>query len=411
LHELKKEGDKMKKLFYRLSSSRSLAKLFSKPMQPRLEERKTVMFCRKSFLVFLLAFAALTLGRSQEARACEPDDWWCLLWESPLLIDGGSKNLVYTCDEGQGTNRLILKPTPTLDQFISDGDVSCDFTGKVKGTAVQCSYHVEWAKDELATCVYNPTTNSAVVTVQSKCDNLNVSGTLSCPTLTLNGSPVLDLLGISSTSECQTLFGTDANTLFSQTTFQGKNCDVLGFATSSGLTLSGLTKTTTNLCHSDGTDTVDCIVGNSTNPNPNNSNKSNSAVPNLGVTACNASPTNWNVDCSGNKDKGDGTFCFLNGIGGVFSFDPSALNLATATLNGVPVDIKKGQPLCVVKDCNGDQIPDLQCSFPTCSGGQATAAPVGGTLGDLTGVISFNSTTDASGLTCTTHVGTSGQLP
>ena len=380
----------------------SFAKLFS------LHQKIT--FCRKSFLVFVLAFAALTLGHSQEAKAdCAPDDWWCLLWESPLLIDGGSKNLVYTCDEGQGTNSLILKPTPTLDQFISDGDVSCDFTGKVKGTAVQCHYHVEWAQDELAKC--ENINGNAVVTVQSKCDNLNVSGSLSCPTLTLNGSPVVDLLGISSTSECQTLFGTNANTLFSQTTFSNTTCAVLGFATSSGLTLSGLTKTTTNLCHSDGTDTVDCIVGNSTNPNPNNSNKSNSAVPNLGVTACNASPTNWNVDCSGNKDNGDGTFCFLNGIGGVFSFDPSALNLATATLNGVPVEIKKGQPLCVVKDCNGDQIPDLQCTFPTCSGGQATAAPVGGTLGDLTGVISFNSTTDASGLTCTTHVGTSGQVP
>ena len=75
LHELKKEGDKMKKLFYRLSSSRSFAKLFSKPMQPRLEERKRVMFCRKSFLVFLLAFAALTLGRSNEAMAQWDWDW------------------------------------------------------------------------------------------------------------------------------------------------------------------------------------------------------------------------------------------------------------------------------------------------------------------------------------------------
>src|SRR5262249_7753147 len=220
---------------------RSFVKLFS--LHARYE-RRSVMFCRKSLLVFVLTFAVLTLGRSQEARAdCAPDDWWCLLWESPLLIDGGSKNLVYTCNEGVGTNSLILKPSPTPDQFVSDGDVSCDFTGKVKGTAVPCHYHVEWDKDELATCNDQNTGGNAVVTVQSKCDNLNVSGSLSCPTLTFNGAPVLDLLGISSTSECQTLFGANANTLFSQTTFSNTTCAVLGFNTSSGLTLSGLTRT------------------------------------------------------------------------------------------------------------------------------------------------------------------------
>jgi hypothetical protein len=365
------------------------------------------MSYRKLFLVFVLAFAALTLGRSQEARAeCAPDDWWCLLWESPLLIDGGSKNLVYTCDEGQGTNSLILNASPTLDRFVSDGTVLCDFTGKVKGTGIQCEYHVEWAKDELAQCGLNAN-GDAVVTVQSKCDNLNVHGTLHCPAQG-NFPEVTDLLGISTTTECQTLFGTNANTLFSQATFKGQSCSQV-LTDNTSLVLSGLTQATTNLCHSDGTDTVDCIVGNSTTVNPNNSNKSQSAIPNLGVTACNASPTNWNVNCSGNKDNGDGTFCFLNGVGGVFSFFPDSLDFTTATLNGVPVDIKKGQPLCVIKDCNGDQILDLQCSFPTCFQGQATAAPVGGTLGDLTGVISFNSTTgDTSGLTCTTHVGTSG---
>src|SRR5262245_27802573 len=114
----------MKKFIYQLASSGLFEKLFSMHTQ---HVRRRVMFCRKRFLIFVLAFAALTLGRSQEARAaCAPDDWWCLLWESPLLLDGGSKELVYTCNEGQGTNSLILKPTPALDQFISDGDVSCD---------------------------------------------------------------------------------------------------------------------------------------------------------------------------------------------------------------------------------------------------------------------------------------------
>src|SRR5262249_33854684 len=124
LHELKKKEYKMKKLFYRLSSRRPFARLFS--MHAQQEESRLVMSCRKFFLVIVLAFAALTLGRSQEARAdCAPDDWFCLFWGEPQppdspLISGGSKNLVYTCNQGIGTDSLILKPTPTPDQFISD---------------------------------------------------------------------------------------------------------------------------------------------------------------------------------------------------------------------------------------------------------------------------------------------------
>jgi len=370
------------------------------------------MFCRKSFLVFLLAFAALTLGNSQEARAqCADDDWWCLLWNSPLLIDGGSKNLVYTCDEGQGVNRLILD---TPDKFISKGTVLCDFTGKVKGTGIQCEYNVTWTKEELAVCTPINNNADALVTVQSKCDNPNVHGTLHCAAQG-NFPEVTDLLGISSATECQAVFGTNANTLFSQATFKGQMCSTV-LTDNTSLVLGGLTQATTNLCHSDGTDTVDCIVGSSPNPNPNNTNKSKSAVPNLAQTACNASPTKWNVNCAGNKDNGDGTFCFLGGVsniggteGTLFSFDPNSLNLTTASLNGVPVEMKKGQPLCVVKDCNGDQIPDLQCTFPTCTGGQAIAAPpLAAALGELTMVMDFSGNT-GGGLTCTTNVGTTGQ--
>ena len=53
----------------------------------------------QSFLVFLLAFAALTLARGQ---AIAQWDWD---WEiSPGSIDGGSTNLVYVCSQGQGNN-------------------------------------------------------------------------------------------------------------------------------------------------------------------------------------------------------------------------------------------------------------------------------------------------------------------
>ena len=66
------------------------------------------MFCRKSFLVFLLAFAALTLGRGNEAMAQWGWDWGIF---PPGFIDGGSTNLVYVCSQGStpGTNTLIPK--------------------------------------------------------------------------------------------------------------------------------------------------------------------------------------------------------------------------------------------------------------------------------------------------------------
>ena len=55
------------------------------------------MFYRKSFLVFVLAFAALTLGRSQEAMGQWEWDWGD---PPPGFIDGGSPVLVYECNQG-----------------------------------------------------------------------------------------------------------------------------------------------------------------------------------------------------------------------------------------------------------------------------------------------------------------------
>jgi hypothetical protein len=349
------------------------------------------MFSRKLFLILVLGFAGLTLGRSQEAMGQWEWDWG---GPAPGSIDGGSTVLVYTCDEGgQGTNTLTLGDP---DTFVSDGKVLCDFTGQVKGTGIQCDYQVQWTGD-LVTCVN--TNAGALVTVKSPCDNPNVSGSLSCPTLTFNGSPVVDFLGISSTSECQRLFGRNANTLFSQITYAGQNCaDVLTTSTT-GLVLGGLTNTTTNLCHSDGGLVVDCIT-------PGNaSNKSNSNIPNLGPTACDASPNTLNIDCSGNKDKGNITVCYLNEQPDFFSFDPTKLDAGTATLNGVLADLTNGKPSrtdCKIRDCNGDGVNDFECSFATCNGNTSIAAD-----GVLTMITNF--TNSDSGLTCTTTVGTSGQ--
>jgi hypothetical protein len=373
----------------------SFAKLFS--------PNARITFYKKSFLVFVLALAALTLGRSQEAMAQWDWDWGDL---PPGSIDGGSTNLVYVCSQGQGNNFLTPQESvqgATSDTFESTGTLSCTFgvdssgvhRGVVQGTDPLCQYDVTWTGD-LVSCAN--TSAGAVVTVKSTCDNPNVSGYLSCPHLTFNGNPVLDLLGISSKSECQRVFGRNANTLFAQATVVGQTCAaVLAHPTTAGLNFGGLTKTTTDLCHSDGGSFVDCIT-------PSNvENESTSELPNLVQTQCVASPQTWNVDCANNKDNGNGRVCYVNGQAGFASFDPTKLNAATATLNGVPVDSKKS---CIITDCNGDGILDFQCTFPTCSGGESVVLPVSPGLGELTMVTRF--TGDISGVTCTTPVATSG---
>ena len=52
----------MKKLFYRLSSSRSFARLFSKLMHARLDERMRVMSPKSSVLAVVALAALLSLG-------------------------------------------------------------------------------------------------------------------------------------------------------------------------------------------------------------------------------------------------------------------------------------------------------------------------------------------------------------
>jgi hypothetical protein len=393
------------------------------------------MSYRKSFLVFVLAFAALTLGGSQEAKG--QDEVFEFSWGDlpPGFIDGGSEILVYHCSQGQGANSLIVGDR--LDSFKSDGDVSCDFTGAVKGTGIQCDYNLEWTGD-LVKCVDKG--NDALVTVRARCDdlngndltispninvnklttspNVNVSGTLSCPKQVTDQRETfpgaIALQGISSIAECKQLYGNRADILFTAVTFAGQSCDQVlksaddvGDLVSRGLSakkvgdfvLGGLTATTTKVCHSDGGKIVDCITS------TGEKNRSISDLPNLGETACLAEPKIWNVNCHGSKEKDNdnGSVCYLNRQAGFFSFDPKELDAGTATLNGVPAELKKKEPLCEIRDCNGDGILDFQCTFPTCDDDTATAA--GGKL-----TMTTNFLGDTGGLTCTTTVKTSGTI-
>jgi len=233
-----------------------------------------------------------------------------------------------------------------------------------------------------------------VVTVSAQCDNANVSGSLTCQA---HGT---DHLGISSSSECKRLYGT-GDILFTQVIFGQTDCgSVLSASNTGAFKLEGVTRTTTKVCHSDFQPQVDCITPG------NDTNKSNSDLPNLARTACDASPQTWNIDCSGNKDKGNGTVCFVNGgADGLSSFDPTTIDGSTATLNGVPVDPKKG---CIITDCNGDGVLDFQCTFPTCSNGSVVEPlPQSPGFGELTMIANFKNNT-GGGLICTDTVATSG---
>jgi hypothetical protein len=126
------------------------------------------------------------------------------------------------------------------------------------------------------------------------------------------------------------------------------------------------------------------------------------------VGECVASPKSWNVKTPCH-DNGVGRVCLVSGGEGVFSFDVTRLDPAAAHLNGVPVNLKKGQPECKITDCNHDGQLDLQCEFPTCFNGDATAAPpLADALGDLTMSVNFLNTmgNTAGGLACTTTVKT-----
>src|SRR6476661_1187536 len=98
-HELKKEGDKMKRLFHRLSSSRSFTKLFS-------------------------LLACLALGSLFAPPASAQFEFG---WEPfpPSSWDGGWDPIL-NCDALQGTTTLNRGSTGT-DSVTQDGSVLCTF--------------------------------------------------------------------------------------------------------------------------------------------------------------------------------------------------------------------------------------------------------------------------------------------
>jgi hypothetical protein len=123
----------MKKLFYGLSSSRSLAKLFS--MHARIEERRRVMFPKSSVfaVVALAAFVslgALLLPQVAQAQCFEPD---CDMGSDPSSNPWGNSpqsqlDIAYCIDQGCVFNNLtsILGPLPSASTNVGFATANLD---------------------------------------------------------------------------------------------------------------------------------------------------------------------------------------------------------------------------------------------------------------------------------------------
>ena len=367
------------------------------------------MSYRKSFLVFLLAFAALTFGRSQEAMGQWGWDWGDL---PPGFIDGGSP-FQYTCTQGQGTNTLTIGVGEASDSFVSTGAATCTFTGSVTGTK-ECQYNLAWSGD-LVAC--DDQTGDAVVTVSAQCNDVipfgisggiptgSPSGTLVCPPPPASAQ-VTDFLGIPNASGCSALlsnFPGITDILSFKVTLAGQTCtQVLNSITPTGLKLGALTDLKNFYCHSAGeVDEGGIPLFNC------GTKKASSDIHNVAdVGACAANPKTLNTDCRPGKDSGVMHVCYVSGQTGVFSFDPNSLDPEEVTLNGKPAKTQNGEPLCSIEDCNKDGSLDFRCTFPTCVAGKSIAPD--GVLTMTTNFLNVEGNT-AGGLACTTTVKTTGK--
>ena len=142
----------MKKLFYRLSSSRSFAKLFSKPMHARLEERRRAMFSKSSVFAVVALAAFVSLGALLFPQVVQAQD--CLFdcpdlgsdpsfnpWvNSPQALDIAycfDRDCVFNLKDAKGQAIFTGSSIPT-PQVTHQQNFSCPGPGEVEisGTVV-----------------------------------------------------------------------------------------------------------------------------------------------------------------------------------------------------------------------------------------------------------------------------------
>ena len=385
----------MKKLFYRLSSSRSFANLFSTHAQ--LENRRRAIMCYRK-LISALVFAVFTFYFSGAARAqgCDNPDF-CFDFGVPSFdtnITGSS--VVCTLQPGGTT------PNNVLDIGSGLGTASATFTQTGTG---DCTYTPDvGAPTDLGTCAFELTmtgvTTSACTTathsfnVGALCqDNtLNVTGTLTCPS---KGTMLLGIGGMTlNKHNCEAVFPVDSSGLP-----KGK---VLEFTvTTDNSSCTGAYNAISQVKHRECNSGVDS--------SGNFINATAACISSTGVIrkstqlAVPTVPFDLNVrqsintsPCSGggNLDRGKANIDIL----GANTFNVANIDLSKQASQKLQCE---GAPLVcgTATDLNGDGFLDLPCQVATCP-----------TFGPALGTLPLNPDGTTVAVTCTGQLKSGTQI-
>jgi len=351
----------MKKLFYRLSSRRPFAKLFS--MHARLDvERKRVMSYRN--LLFALAFVAAIFWFSQAAYA-DPD------WGADWSWTGGSDQVVVQLCTGKGT--------VALDGKVADlnWDGKCNFSLPQSASGVPCHIDLTYTLPTAPTFDQIPGGFQQHWFAACNTANLQVTGLLHCNALG-TFPEINDPLGLDgrngntiTSNICNTVFGSpdfpvlDATVQFETPDSLGRVIDLSQVSSWNGCHADIVNDLTADPNCLDGND-IQHIFGTGTNPvtrafcsyNPGDQQPINSQcqAPDSGVVTVNLF-----------ADKPP------TAQPPIVSISLDSVDLGSFHVNGVP-----SNGPCSIN--NGKDV--IQCKFPTCNSQGNFVFP--GKIADLT---------------------------
>jgi hypothetical protein len=354
----------MKKLFYRFSSSRSFAILFS-----------------------LMACTALGSLFAQQADAQD----FFFGWEPfpPSSWDGGW-DASLKCEALDGTTTLTRGSTDTV---VQDGTVSCTFkdTGRTpifQETAI-CKLHIQI--DKLTeSCDNNANPPNSKLTVTGTCPVATIpegEGTIDCsgagpggadpnfckyagtdPTGNTSGDCIWNVgfgalkgqkvVPLTQT-QCQAAFGSSREVFSFNQILEGKDCKPSAQVVAMG-------GTSNNLCHSDtwdGSQKAFCDFAKGAVKNT-----ATGAVENFLTADTEYSPNTINADCRPGKDQGDITLIILgnNSDQGTNSIAVQAIKQDSITVNSFA-----GFPVFKANSCSFSNPDTLQCRVPSCVQGHS----------------------------------------
>jgi hypothetical protein len=173
----------MKNLFYRLASSRSLAKIFS--MDAQIEERKRVIFPKRLFFAVLglAAFASLGAFLLPQVAQAQCFDGACDLGSDPSLIPWGNSpqsqlDIGYCIDQGcafqelgsgipSSNTSVQWEASPTINICTNGGNRDVTISGSV----------VAWLKDANGAVIPGSPANASLH-VNIKCAIVDIQGTI-----------------------------------------------------------------------------------------------------------------------------------------------------------------------------------------------------------------------------------------